>query len=153
TVSADAVAKRAPGGPNAERAPLPCTPVRVYDALTLKELAALGGEHESVRSALFSPDGTRVLTVADNLHNTVIVDPNGKVTGTGSGGSDSDRTARIWDARTAKPLHVLASECKEIYSAVWDASGQRIATVDDNSTARIWDAQTGRELQVLTDRT
>jgi WD40 repeat protein len=52
----------------------------VWDAQTGKPLTEPLRHEEGVTSALFSPDGLRVVTVS------------------------RDKTARVWDAQTGKPL-------------------------------------------------
>jgi WD40 repeat protein len=48
---------------------------RIWDAASAKEIAVLRGHDNSVRSAAFNPDRSRIVTASD------------------------DKTARIWDAR------------------------------------------------------
>jgi hypothetical protein len=78
-----------------------------------------------VLSVAFSPDGTRVAT------------------------GSTDKTARVWNARTGAFLFELNGNPREVAS-VWfspdpGASG-RIVTGSDDETAKVWDARTGREL-------
>ena len=56
---------------------------RIWDAATGKQIAALQGHTDRVRSAAFSPDGRRIVTASD------------------------DNTARIWDAATGKQIAAL----------------------------------------------
>ena len=56
---------------------------RIWDAESGKEIAALKGHDNLVRSAAFSGDGKRVVTASD------------------------DSTARIWDAESGKEIAVL----------------------------------------------
>ena len=67
-------------------------------------------------SAAFSPDGKRIVTASE------------------------DKTARIWDAATGKPI----GDCSEamrmrVSSAAFSPDGKRIVTASDDKTARIWD--------------
>jgi WD40 repeat protein len=154
TVSADAVARLQDAEMNGlkeQGGRLPYMPVRIHDGATGEQRAALEGLTEGIRFALFSPDGARLLTVADDRINVVTVDRAGQAWGLGQG-SGKDCTARIWDARTGKQLHVFAGNWNEIHSACWDPKGLRIATVHEDSTVRIWDVQTGRETQQITAR-
>ena len=76
-------------------------------------------------SAVFSPDGSRIVTVSE------------------------DTTAGIWDASTAKEIAVLRGHEGAVFSAAFSPDGSRIVTTSDDETARIWDAATGKEIEVL----
>ncbi len=80
---------------------------------------------DSVHSAAYSPDGTRIVTASD------------------------DKTARIWDARTGAQLAVLSGHGDRVDSAAYSPDGTRIVTASLDKTARIWDARTGAQLAVL----
>jgi hypothetical protein len=75
---------------------------------------ALGG-HARVTSAAFSPDGTRIVTAS------------------------GDKTARIWDAASAKEIAVLRGHESGVSSAAFSPDGTRIVTASEDMTARIWD--------------
>ena len=85
------------------------------------------GHASVVLSAVFSPDGRRVVT---------------------AGGDDG--TARIWDARSGASLAVL-DHTDEVESAVFSPDGTRVVTAGGTGTARIWDAASGTSLAVLDD--
>jgi WD40 repeat protein/TPR repeat protein len=89
------------------------------------QLAVLSGHGELVRSAAYSPDGTRIVT------------------------GSYDKTARIWDARTGVQLAVLSGHGDVVRSAAYSPDGKRIVTASADKTARIWDAHDGTELAVL----
>ena len=78
---------------------------------------------DAVMSAAFSPDGTRIVTAS------------------------LDRTARVWDAATGKPIgeplkgHEVLCE-----RAAFSPDGKRIVTASSDKTARIWDAETGQPI-------
>jgi len=54
--------------------------------------------------------------------------------------ASSDKTARIWDARTGEPLGKKLQHDGQVWAATFDATGGRVVTVSDDNTARIWDA-------------
>ena len=60
-----------------------------------------------------------------------------------------DRTARIWDAATAKEIAVLRGHDDAVMSAAFGRDGSRIVTASMGGTARIWDAATAKEINVL----
>jgi WD40 repeat protein len=70
-----------------------------------------------VRSAAFNPDGSRIVTASD------------------------DRTARVWDAASAKEIAVLRGHDGKLLSAAFSPDGSRIVTASDDKSARIWDAR------------
>ena len=69
-----------------------------------------------MRSASFSPDGTRVVT------------------------GSIDNTARVWDAATGEPLAELTGHTDWVFSASFSPDGTRIVTASMDKTARVWDA-------------
>jgi WD40 repeat protein/tetratricopeptide (TPR) repeat protein len=77
-----------------------------------------------VRSALASPDGTRILTASD------------------------DRSAMVWDAKIARKLVELRHQ-GAVRFAQFSRDMQRIVTASDDRTARVWDAGTGQSLAIL----
>jgi WD40 repeat protein len=112
---------------------------RIWDAATGKELAQLektektvtGGEREGVKmfieTALFSPDGRRVLARPANAH----------------------WLAGVWDATTGKELMVLAypeNFTGLSYHAAFSPDGRRILTAP---WGHIWNAETGKVEVVL----
>jgi WD40 repeat protein len=88
---------------------------KVWDAKTGSEVLALKGHTGWVRSAAFSPDGSRVVT-----------------------GSD-DRTAKMWDAKTGSEVLALKGYTGVVYSGAFSPDGSRVVTGGDG-TAKVWDA-------------
>jgi WD40 repeat protein len=78
-----------------------------------------------VNSATFSPDGSRIVTAS------------------------GDKTARIWDAASAKQIAVLRGHDREVNSAAFSPDGSRIVTASGDKTARIWDAASAKQIAVL----
>src|SRR4051812_36936808 len=85
------------------------------DAKTGIELLTLKGHAESVNSASFSADASRVVT-----------------------GSD-DHTAKVWDAKTGTEVLALKGHAGGVNSASFSADGLRIVTGSDDHTAKVWD--------------
>ena len=93
---------------------------RAAEASTLR---ALFTNHTAgVKSASFSPDGKRVVTASE------------------------DKTARVWDADTGKPMGEPMTHGKQVSSASFSPDGKRVVTASEDKTARVWDAHTGKPM-------
>jgi WD40 repeat protein len=89
-----------------------------------REERTLLGHQDEVISAVFSPDGRRVVTAS------------------------RDRTARIWDSAGGKEIARLTGHEAPVAAATYDNQGRRVLTVAGapDHTARLWDAETGKEI-------
>ncbi|KZP04330.1 WD40 repeat-like protein [Athelia psychrophila] len=98
--------------------------VRVWDAVTGQAaLPPLEGHEDWVRSAAFSPDGTKIAS-----------------------GSD-DKTVRVWDAVTGQAaLPPLEGHEAWVVSVAFSPDGTEIVSRSSEGTARLWDAVTGKLL-------
>ena len=74
-----------------------------------------------VMSAQFSPDGKWIATA-----------------------SAGDKTARVWDAKSGKPITEPLRHDDDVWSAQFSPDGNRIVTASSDRTARVWDVQSGR---------
>jgi hypothetical protein len=82
--------------------------------------------HEGgVSHARFSPDGGKVVTVS------------------------ADSNARLWDARTGRPLSDPLAHGGEIFSIEFSPDGRRVLTASQDKTAVVWDVADGRKEAVL----
>ncbi len=77
---------------------------------------------DAIASAVYRPDGTRILTAS------------------------ADHTARQWDAATGKPIGEALRHDGAVVAAVYSPDGTRILTASADRTARQWDAATGKPL-------
>jgi WD40 repeat protein len=75
-------------------------------------------------SAMFSPDGKRIITT-------------------------DDKSARVWDAKSNQLLFTMPHD-DTVYQAVYSPDGGRIVTAGGDGTIRIWDATTGAPVRELT---
>jgi WD40 repeat protein len=133
-----------------------------------RERAIMSGHTGAVYSAVFAPDGGRILTASDD-GTARLWDCDGKPIATLEGHTDAvrravfvpdggriltasdDGTARLWD-RDGKQLAVLDGHTGIVLSAVFAPDGDRILTASEDKTARLWDRD-GRPLAVLEGHT
>ncbi len=93
--------------------------IRLWDAATGEELAALDGHTGPVRSVTFSPDGTRLAS-----------------------GSD-DGTARLWDVASGKQLYLFDGNVGGVLDVAFSADGRLVVTAGGSHTLIFWDTSTG----------
>jgi len=103
--------------------------VKIWDTATWQELVTLTGHTEGVNDVVFSPDGSRLVSVS------------------------SDRSGRIWDVETGDQLKILEGHSGFVFGIDFSADGSLIATGGVDGTAKIWEAETGRELLTLAGHT
>jgi hypothetical protein len=109
-----------------DRPHVPIAEVALASALRAhRELSVLSGHESDVASAVFSPDGSRILTSSD------------------------DRTARLWDAATGQVLHVVEGHEDTVWTAAFSPDGDRVVTASRDRKARTWDAIAGEETAVF----
>jgi WD40 repeat protein len=130
-------------------------PVRVWDVESAKKLIELAGSSGSVRSASFSPDGRRIVTVADNMCRYVTLDKKDGFLSTGTVNITADPSIGIWDAETGKQVVALVKAARA-FGAAWSADGRFLLTavsdVTNKAHIQIWNAQTltnVRELETI----
>jgi WD40 repeat protein len=90
------------------------------------ELAARSGK--TLRDVGFDPSGHLIVTASE------------------------DRTARVWDVRSGRLLHVLRhgdGNDEWVESAQFSRDGRLVLTAGDDGTAKVWDAVSGERLAIL----
>jgi WD40 repeat protein len=85
------------------------------------DVASLGHTAQ-VKRLLATPDGKRLASLGD------------------------DRTMRIWDTSTSKPLHVLDGGARAIDGWAFTPDGKVLLTIDDQLTVRRWSVADGKLL-------
>jgi WD40 repeat protein len=130
-----------------------------------------GRKEKSIWSAVFSPDGRRIVassteggaTVWDATtgrrllavrgHRSYVTDtaysPDGRTFAT----SCADRTAKLWDAATGREIVTLKGHNLGLLCVTFSPDGRRVATGSWDATARLWNPVTGRETLTLKGHT
>jgi WD40 repeat protein/DNA-binding winged helix-turn-helix (wHTH) protein len=96
---------------------------------TFPQLLATLNHSAGVESAVFSPDGQRVLTASD------------------------DHTARVWSSKTGRLLTTLLGHTDKIIYAEFSADSKRIVTASFDHTGRVWNAGDGTLVAILQGHT
>ncbi len=97
----------------------------VFDVATGETVARLYPHNEVVRQAVFTADGTRVLTAA------------------------GDGYARLWDIETESVVTSVSSDQRDLSDVAISPDGQRFVTVafqSDGPSAVLWDMESGQRL-------
>jgi WD40 repeat protein/serine/threonine protein kinase len=134
------------------------TPARILDTQTGKELVALQGMTNGLRSAALSPDGRFILTVSDRNEYIRILTPKGEERGYTAGGGQPDYTVRIWDAKTGAVVHTLLGKNDMCDCAAWCPDSKRVITAGWRSAPlnryaiQIWDVEPGKEILSLDEK-
>lgn len=94
--------------------------VKVWDALTGKELLTLAKHSEHVRRVVFSPDGKRLASAS------------------------GDKTVKIWDSVSGAELQTLANHAAGVWTVAFSADGKRLASTGVGMKVKEWDSATGQ---------
>ena len=128
----------------------------------------LHGHTDRVFYALWSPDGTRLLTVGYDGRTrlwdaasgvTALLDEHDAALESGAWSPDGTRiatvsldgTVKVFDTDTHEMLLMLTEHTDQVWWAAWSPGGTQIATASLDGTARVWDADTGQTLLILSD--
>jgi DNA-binding SARP family transcriptional activator/WD40 repeat protein len=91
--------------------------VTLVDVASGRTIAVLNGDTKGIQDLAFNPSGTLLATAS------------------------LDGTARIWDARTGRPLRIV-DDPAPLDNVAFSPDGRQVATLDYAGVIRIWDACT-----------
>ena len=120
----------------------------------------LKGHTGPVTSAVFSPDGKRVVTAENGTariwnaesgkellkledHANYVFSATFSPDGTKVVTNNPDQIIRICDTESGNVLRKLEGHTDHIYSVAFAPDGKKIVTVGRDKTVRIWDTETG----------
>jgi WD40 repeat protein len=88
--------------------------LKVWDAVTGREVLALKGHGRPVTSVAFSPDGRHLASVAWEM------------------------TVKVWDAERREEFRSLKALTTRVQSVAFSPDGQRLAGAWQDKTVRVW---------------
>ncbi|KAK7687243.1 hypothetical protein QCA50_009748 [Cerrena zonata] len=131
--------------------------IDIWNADTGKLVCTLKGHTDTVRSAIFSPDGRRVVSNADDgtvciwdvetgtclrglkghtgLIFAIAISPKGDIIASGS----QDSTICLRNAESGKPVNILKGHTDTVRSLCFSPNRQTLVSASDDKTVRIWD--------------
>ena len=86
------------------------------------EVLTLTGHTDEVTHSLYTPDGSRIITLS------------------------KDHTARIWDAESDKAMVTLKGHTGVVRCGVFIAGAKQMLTYADDRSIKVWDVENGREI-------
>lgn len=141
--------------------------IKLWSAVSGKELKTLRGHAEMVNSIAFSPDGKTLVscsvdqtvklwnvadgrelrTFSEHVNNVLSVafSPDGKTLASGG----TDNVVRLWNVTDEHSLRTLFGHTDFVESVAFSPDGKTLASASWDDTVKLWDVSTGRELGTL----
>jgi RNA polymerase sigma factor (sigma-70 family) len=141
--------------------------IRLWDAVTRKEIRQLKGSHNGTCNVAFSPDDKTLASAEpDNAlclwdvstgkrlgrfrgHQAIVraiaFAPDGKTLASSSG----DQTLRLWDTTTRKELRQCEGTPGDMHAVAFAPDGKTLAAGGEDGVVRLWETATGKDLQQL----
>jgi WD40 repeat protein/serine/threonine protein kinase len=140
--------------------------VKVWNAITGKELHELKGHQDYVSGVVYSPDGTRLVTSSwdrtlkfwdlvdsdisrsiwsRNGFSCLDFSPDGNQIATG----ENDGTITLWDVVPRRRIRTLRGHPDGVVSLKFSPDGTQIVSVGKDNLLRVVDVSTGEEVHIL----
>jgi WD40 repeat protein/serine/threonine protein kinase len=145
--------------------------VRIWDAVTRKELLRPGHHNDVVAGLAFSPDGRFLASAGWDRAVKVWDTTTGRVTQLSPGHTDRvqsvafhpdgrrlasagwDGSVKIWNTHTSKEITTLLGHTSAVFGVAFSPDGELLASAGSNGNVKIWDVAHGRVVQSLTGQT
>ncbi|MCA8986545.1 MAG: protein kinase [Planctomycetaceae bacterium] len=102
--------------------------VKLWDALTGREIYTLKGQEGTADHVVFSPDGTRIAS------------------------SGTDRTIRIWETQTGELVASLKGHGNYMVAIAFNSDGTQLMAGSSNASIVRWNTSTGEEISKVENR-
>ena len=145
--------------------------IKLWDAVSGKELKTLTGLMGEINSVAFSPDsktlasgswdktiklwdvvsGKEIKTLKGHTNRvfSVAFSPNGKMLASAS----SDKTIKLWDIVSGGELKTLSGHTDFVNSVAFSPDGKTLASGSSDKTIKLWDVVSGKEIKTLDGHT
>ncbi|KIJ45851.1 hypothetical protein M422DRAFT_226909 [Sphaerobolus stellatus SS14] len=122
--------------------------IRIWETYTGGKLQILEGHSHGVCCIAFSPNGLHIASEFLRLegHSGSILSVTFSFDGLYIASGGSDTTVRLWDASTAKTLHIMEGHNDAVTSTTFSPDATHIMSGSADKTIRIWNARTGEAL-------
>jgi WD40 repeat protein/tetratricopeptide (TPR) repeat protein len=112
---------------------------RLWDVATGKRISQMQPQRGWLYCAAFSPDGQTIVTGGGDFAIRTIDDEGGDPL-------PNMGEARLWEARTGKPIRELASQRSLVLAVAFSPDGRTVVTGSYDRMARLYDAASGEPL-------
>lgn len=140
--------------------------IRIWDTKNKRQYKTFSGNPDWVNSALFSPDGSRIvftsnsdiyirdiytgdiITILKGHQNSVtkaIYSPDGNLIASVS----FDNTLRLWDAKTYTCLKILKGHSSNVEDVAFSPDGKYVASASEDGAVILWNCVTGNIANTL----
>lgn len=146
--------------------------IRIWDAVTQRQIRVIPGHRSGVRRCVWSPDGIRIASVGDDgtarvwdaysgsavavlslYHHDIVRDcawsPDSSMLLT----VGDDGKVGLWTVEQAGRLRGWQAEQGEVRGCAWSPDGSVVATAGANGTVRLWNPETGRAVLAIAGHT
>jgi WD40 repeat protein len=148
-------------GPNSSR-----TQMMLVDTASGNELHTIGEHEDSITSAAFSPDGSRLVSASRDGrlmlwdvrrgrrlatlsgHSSAVLSVAYNDSGSLIASGGADNAIRFWDAN-GRPVRTLAGHTNAVRSVAFGPEGMTLASGSDDGTVRIWSSAQGLPLATM----